>query len=134
MDELYQRLDTIAVLMNSQRRSRFASLNYDMMADAIWWSDERPNFDHPEDHWCLRPVFRYRTTLILDSPDPKWLPFWERSLELFPDWPGFHPSRVTSNPKLMAFHASKSKIAMDSFLDGVDDPEFREELRREMDD
>ena len=121
MDELLLRLESIAPQMNACSRSESAQLNYDMMADAIWWSDERPNFNHAKDHWCLRPVFRYRTTLILGPSEPQWLPFWERALELFPDWPGFHRSRTKSEPKLAAFYATKFKIAMDSVYDGVGD-------------
>ena len=134
MDELFTRLDRIASQMDALRWSPDAELNYDMMAGAIWWSDERPNFRQAEDHWCLRPVFRYRTAMILETPEPKWQLFWDRATELFPNWPGFHLSRTTPNPELVAFHNSKSKIAMDSFLEGVDDPELREEMRREMDD
>ena len=134
MDELFTRLDRIASQMDALRWSPDAELNYDMMAGAIWWSDERPNFRQAEDHWCLRPVFRYRTAMILETPEPKWQLFWDRATELFPNWPGFHLSRTTPNPELVAFHNSKSKIAMDSFLEGVDDPDLREEMRREMDD
>ncbi|MFN3192896.1 MAG: hypothetical protein ACE361_20470 [Aureliella sp.] len=120
MDELLDRLDSIAAQMNACRRSWFARLNYDMMADALWWSDERPNFADAEDHWCLRPVFRYRTTLILDAPEPQWKPFWDRSLELFPKWPGFHDSRTSPNSKLVAYlqkHSDAAMADLDELLD-----------------
>ncbi|EMI45182.1 hypothetical protein [Rhodopirellula sp. SWK7] len=117
MDELLDRLETVAEQMNACKRSWFAKLNYDMMADALWWSDERPDFADAEDHWCLRPLFRYRTTLILDAPESQWLPFWDRSLELFPDWPGFHHSRTKPDSKLAAYHSRKHDIAISSLGD-----------------
>ena len=134
MDELYERLESIAAQMNSLRRSWFAHLKYDMMADALWWSDERPDFAAAEDHWCLRPVFRYRTALIVGDSADEWFQIWARAQELFPKWPGFHRSRTSPNPKLADFYKRQSKSSMDTFVDGFDDPEFREELRREIRD
>lgn len=114
MDRLLKRLDTIAERMNALQQSSSATPSYDLMAGAIWWSDERPEFDRAEDHWCLRPVLRYRTTLILDSPETRWLPFWERSLELFPSWPGFHLARTTPSPELVEFYQVHCKAALES--------------------
>ena len=64
------RFPNIADRMNALDFSERADVHYDMLADAIWWSDERPDFDSPEDQWCLQRLFRYRTSLILGRPEP----------------------------------------------------------------
>jgi hypothetical protein len=133
MDDLYERLQSIAPHMNTLRRRWFARVRYDMLADALWWSDERPDFSDAEDHWCLQPVFRYHTSLIVGVDEHEWLPFWRRAMELFPKWPGFHPSRTSPNEKLAAFYKRESKSAIDSFLECFVDPKFRGDLRREID-
>ena len=120
MDELLLRLDSIARQMNACVRSESAELNYDMMADALWWSDERPNLPDAKDHWCLRPVFRFRTTLILGTPETQYQPFWDRALVLFPEWPGFHHTRTAPNTDLVAFHKRKHDKAMASFDELLD--------------
>jgi hypothetical protein len=131
MDDLLARLENVAPQMNALRRSWFARPNYDLLADAIWWIDERPSFDEAEDHWCLQPVFRYRTTLILEKPDSRWQPFWERALKLFPNWPGFHRSRCSTNAKLAAFYKKQAKIGIDSVRDLFDAPELLDMLSEE---
>ena len=107
--------------MNAMRLDESATLDYDMMADALWWSDERPEFNTAKDHWCLRPVFNYRTSLIIKSPAHESERFWVRALELFPSWPGFHSSRTTRTKELLAFYRQHSKDALDSVLDAFDD-------------
>jgi hypothetical protein len=57
VDEYFERLESIAPMMNAMRYDESAKLNYDTLADALWWSDERPDFNTAKDHWCLRPVF-----------------------------------------------------------------------------
>ncbi len=127
-DELYLQLDDVAKRLNSLRKRWFALVQYDMMSDALWWRDEIPLFSRKaEDYWCLRPVFRYRTCLIAEEDGEEWLRYWNRGLELFPLWPGFHSSRTTPNKRLAALYRRQSQIAMDSFMDGIDDDDLEEE-------
>lgn len=121
MDELFDRLESIASQMNALPYDESAGLHYDAMADALWWSDERPAFNYAKDHWCLRPVFRYRTSMITGVPEGEWLRFWDRARELFPQWPGFHESRNTRSKELLAFYRQHSKAALDSFREGIDE-------------
>lgn len=94
-----------------------------MMADALWWSAERPNFQNAEDHWCLRPLFRYRTSVILEAPEEAYQTFWERGLQLFRNWPGFDPERRQSSEGLKAFCRRKYAEALISFV--LSDVAFR---------
>lgn len=105
MDDLHQSLKAIAPQMNALRRQRLARLHYDAFADALWWSDERPKLAHVCDHWCLRPLFRYRTSRILGEPDLNCEPVWLEAKRSFPNWPGFHTSRCQPTERLVAFDA-----------------------------
>jgi hypothetical protein len=69
---------------------------YDLLSDAIYWSDELPSRDvlYRFDNWeVVRFVLRYRTTLSLGSPEEEYRCYYEKSKELFPNWPGFLPER-----------------------------------------
>lgn len=61
----------IAPIMNTLTIDVLATPEYEVMSDALIWSDELPNIgkENLRDFWCLRPLLRYRTTLILDKPD-----------------------------------------------------------------
>jgi hypothetical protein len=91
-------LAQIAPLMESLRPSPRARVHYHMLADALYWSDEFPESGLP---WAvenyMRMVLRYRTTLLLGSPDPKWKPYWEEATKQFPKWIGFEHERTTES-------------------------------------
>lgn len=59
-----------------------AAARYDMLSDAIIWSDELPS-DSPEQWWDIRPGLRHRTCLILGVESP-FQTFWEHALNCFP--------------------------------------------------
>ena len=52
--------------------------------------------------WCLRPVLRYRTSLIQGQADERFVDFWNAGRTLFPNWPGFAPARCEPNTDLLA--------------------------------
>lgn len=103
-DELIAKLATIAKVMNALTKSPDAVVHYDMLAGALWWSDERPAPDQLDDSDCLRPVFRYRTSEIISEPEPEYLPFWLAAKNAFPKWPGFDPERCKPDDNLAALY------------------------------
>ena len=115
-DELLGRLVQVAPKMNGLVKSPTALVHYDMMAGALWWSDERPDFDEPEYHWCLRPLFRYRTTLILGEPDQRYEHLWEQAKRLFPAWPGFDAERCRDDVQLARLYRIKNRWGLLSFV------------------
>ena len=117
---MIERFPIIADRMNSLVFNDRAELHYDMLADALWWSDERPHFNEPEDHACLQRVFRYRTSLILDRPELEDESYWIAAQRDFPDWPGFHPSRCQPNGELVRFFHECHRKAMHS-LENIPD-------------
>lgn len=94
-DEIERQLTHIASVMNSLRATPEAQMSYDAVSDALVWSDElpRPGQFRVRELWCLRPVLRYRTSVILGNPEGQFRVAWEMAQCLFPDWAGFEPER-----------------------------------------
>ena len=107
-------LARIADEMDNVRESRNAEIGYDLLADAITWSDEYPSQPTRPmaEFQCLRLVLRHRTTLLLEEPDDTFKEYWDRARELFPNWAGFAPSRLLPSDELREFYRRRSKHAM----------------------
>lgn len=86
-----------------------ARLNYDLMSDALIWSDERPTNLSVRELWCLRPVFRYRTGLILGLELAEFRPEWDAAKRLFPGWIGFRAERSSRDAELEKKYLELSK-------------------------
>lgn len=82
--------------MEALHVSPSARVDYHLFADAIYWSDEIPQEIDPPTENYLRPVLRYRTTIILGAPDEKWRRFWDEAMRQFPKWIGFRAERADS--------------------------------------
>jgi hypothetical protein len=100
-DSLHQ-LTTYAQHLNSiDTADPFATAKYELMSDALIWSDET-NSDTPVYViWALRQLFAYRTRLMIDDAEPD-NPFWDQCLTLFPNWIGFLSARRKPTPELLA--------------------------------
>ncbi|MBN1910367.1 MAG: hypothetical protein JW818_11550 [Pirellulales bacterium] len=104
-------LEQIAGKMDQARFSPEAKIDYNLFADALVWSDEYPSDIEGQraDYDCVKLLLRYRTTLLLGNPDNTFKPYWEAGKRLFPNWAGFHVSRVTPTEELRqqfeSFHA-----------------------------
>jgi hypothetical protein len=115
MNELPPDLKGISPYMPQGQADPRATLHYDLFADALVWSDELPKHDENGRLvlcWCLRTVWRYRTSLVLGVPDERCRADWEEAMRLFPKWPGFAPSRRQS--ELAAVYAAFHDAAMRS--------------------
>jgi hypothetical protein len=89
--EPLEQLRAIALRMRELKPAPGATVFYELMSDALVWSDEIPDLETGDvrAYHCLRFVFRYRTTLMLGEPDGRFVGVWEEAGKLFPDWPGF---------------------------------------------
>jgi hypothetical protein len=88
-------LRVIADRMRELKTVPTATVFYELMSDALVWSDEIPDLasgDVSVFH-CLRFVFRFRTTLIMGKPDERFRNLWDEAKILFPNWPGFELGR-----------------------------------------
>jgi hypothetical protein len=105
--------------LNSIRWRRwFARPFYEVMSDAIVWTGETNKVTPVRLIWALRPVFHYRTGLILGEqrrfPDE-----WQLGLKLFPRWVGFHPSHCRPSPRLAEIYRV-GKAALQRDLEKLD--------------
>ena len=84
--------NALAKTLESLVRSKTAELFYDLMSDALVWSDEIPKPGSEirvGDLWHLRPILRYRSSLILGVPDVPYEHGWNAARLSFPNWIGF---------------------------------------------
>ena len=100
MDPHVDQLVRIASVMDALRGDSSAKLGYDVLADALVWTDEYPDFANPayahiplKDFECMRLVLGYRTSIILGSPDAGCERYWIEAARLFPSWCGFRIER-----------------------------------------
>jgi hypothetical protein len=92
----FARLEHIADQMDGIHASPEAQIGYDVLSDAITWSDEYPRdlAGRMEDFECLKILLRYRTSVLTGDPDESLRYYWDRAMELFPNWAGFDPARI----------------------------------------
>jgi hypothetical protein len=93
-------LQKISVEINRLEWDEHATVHYDLMSDALVWSDERPRNLCGSEMWCMRPIFRYRTGLILGLEIAEFRDYWEAGRRLFPQWIGFRRDRSSRDPAL----------------------------------
>lgn len=78
-----------------------ATPKYEIMSDAIIWSDEyHPEFT-TELTWALRPIWNFRTRCILQGKRIE-SDVIDKCLKLFPHWIGFLSERWNQTPELLA--------------------------------
>ena len=88
-----EELQNLAPDMESMRIDPSAQPAYDLMSDSLVWPDEIPTGRRSRELWCLRPVLRYRTGIILGMDISEFRPDWESAKGAFPDWIGFKKER-----------------------------------------
>lgn len=79
-------------------------VSYDMMSDAVVWSDETNESTPIQVVWALRTVRAYRTSLMLSRPRVELRNIWNAAADLFPGWIGFQPDRRRPSPRLLEIH------------------------------
>jgi hypothetical protein len=120
VDLQHQQLSAIAPRMRKLVFNPQADLGYDLFADALVWSDERPSLQECGDESamivsCLRSILHYRTTIILGAPDETFREIWEAAELLFPTWPGFDARRKVTS--LVNIYKQMSESSEKSFLE-----------------
>ena len=99
----------IAVDLERLQLDPAAKLYYELMSDALVWSDELLRTGRAREHWCLRPVFRYRTGLILGIELTEFREPWLLAKSIFPNWIGFVSNRCERSVSLEEQYRRLSK-------------------------
>jgi hypothetical protein len=102
-------LEIIAPDMERMRLDNGAKPGYDLMSDSLVWPDEIPPGRRARELWCLRPVLRFRTGLILGLELSEFQPAWEAATRAFPRWIGFLEERTRQTPILEETYHKLSK-------------------------
>lgn len=97
-------LKAIANDMERLKRLDDAAIRYDVMSDALVWTDELPRSRAVRDLWCLRPVLRFRTGLMLGLHLEEFASIWDDATVVFPAWIGFAPSRCSMDERLATLY------------------------------
>lgn len=119
-EELLAEIVAGATRMNALSKSLEATVEYDLLADGLWWSDERPKYgdDAISATNVLRCLFHYRTGLITSAPTSQFLELWEAARGWWPDWPGFSPERCRADDVLTTLHKrmkARGHLSVDLF-------------------
>ncbi len=111
-EDIFEEYSRIAPSMELVKPKCFPKIHYHLLADAIYWSDEIPERDVSDfSENCMRFVIRYRTTLILGEPDPKWEPYYEEAKRQFPKWIGFQKKRNRPSNRLKKIYLFLKEVA-----------------------
>lgn len=78
-----------------------ASIGYDVLADALVWSDETNDSTPVDVIHALRQLRHCRTHVMLENHKPNG-DVWRHCQTLFPNWVGFLPERQRPTPELLA--------------------------------
>jgi hypothetical protein len=97
--------------------------SYHVFADALYWMDEAPPWSRLRGaENALRPLWHYRTGLIIGEPRP-FKELWDLGKQLFPNWVGFHSARCRPSRRYKVIYRA-GRMASSRCL---------EELEREID-
>lgn len=115
MHEWNERFTAAIREFNALAKSADATVNYCMLAGALYWSDELPPSSSDDSRLLFRSLVNYRTGMIIGEPKTAGLPFWLWAKEAFPNWPGFDAERCKPDETLAAFYRQSDITAMFSF-------------------
>lgn len=106
-------MNTNAILKTYEKNSQFldsmpfdpnSKFQYELMSGAVIWNDETIGnlpFDLIS---SLRLIWAYRSSLYLEKPRKEFEKVWNEAIRLFPNWPGFHPSRIQPEEKVITYY------------------------------
>src|SRR5665213_167609 len=77
--EAVTQLRAIADRLRELKPAPEATVFYELMSNALVWSDEIPDLESGDVsvYHCLRFVFRFRTTLMMGKPDERFRSLWD---------------------------------------------------------
>ena len=100
-------LNDLAPILRSMPHIPDARVMYDIMSDALIWADEKG--ECVEATWVARPLFRFRTSIIIGEPDERCAEYWRLARRIIPEWIGFRPERCSPSQQLRELYNSRPK-------------------------
>ena len=92
------------------QKDKNATLFFDLMSGAFIWTDEPVHGLNKYEMGCLRGIFRYRTSLIVQELDERFKSLWDELKNKYPDWIGFDPERCSPSQELTSrYREERSK-------------------------
>ena len=90
-------------LSSLSTRDPQANIRYDILADALVWSDETTDSTPNDVIDGLRQLRHYRTHVLLNDSEPD-SDVWLLCRSLFPDWVGFLSDRHKQSTELLSIY------------------------------
>ena len=91
-----EHLPALIVELRKCKFSSDAKPFFELMSGGLVWDDERISGLEPELLGCLRGLFRYRSSLIEQSPDERFSSLWNIAKQDCPEWIGFREDRCSA--------------------------------------
>ena len=113
-NEARERLLAYQVALSGKGHTQAHEPNYEVLSDSLIWADEYATAMRD-----VRPLFRYRTTVILGRPDVRFEWWWTLAKEVIPTWVGFRVVRCQPNPDYVKFYRDSATRALKAFEDGA---------------
>jgi hypothetical protein len=93
-------LDSLIPCLKSLQGDENAEPFFDYMGGAFIWTDERLRGLELYEMGCLRAIFRFRTSIVVQEPDERFQSLWNALKNKYPKWIGFAPERCSPNAAL----------------------------------
>ena len=93
-------LDSLIPHLKVLQKDENGELFYELMSGAFIWNDEKMDGLNVNEIGCLRAIFRYRTSLVIQQHDERFALLWAALREKCPEWIGFAPERCSPNQNL----------------------------------
>jgi hypothetical protein len=102
-DVFVKGLKRVAPMMRKLDKDERGGFFFDAMTESVIWHDElpKPSDRGGENFWGLRPIFRYRSSVLMGSPEMEWEPYWQLAKSLFPCWVGFRAERLEPKEEII---------------------------------
>jgi hypothetical protein len=95
MNDRFPRLAKLATHLERLTVDPNARVAYELLSHGLIWSDESPPIGSVEFEigTAARALWRFRSSLILGSPDERFRDHWEFAQQVCPNWPGLLAER-----------------------------------------
>jgi|ERR1700738_634822 hypothetical protein len=99
--------------LKSLQNDENADVFYDYMSGGFIWTDEKVRGLNVNQMGCLRAIFRFRTSIVVQEADERFRRIWNALRGKYPQWIGFAPQRCSPNDALARRYREVNKAPID---------------------